>query len=101
MATTSPDATFDMLVLAAIKGERCPQSYPFGPFHSHVTSALAKAGRIRIEIFKYNWRVITIMEGPHAGKQTAPSPEGGMPYRTIFKDHVTWSTANRRGTEAR
>lgn len=89
------DRTFELLQAAALRGERCPQSYPFGPLRSNITSALAKAGRIRIEIFKYNWRVVTLMEGPHKGKQTAPSPEGGQPYRTIFKDFVSVSPRNR------
>lgn len=36
---------------------------------------LIKSGRIIIEVFGRSWRVITILQGPHAGKKTAPPPD--------------------------
>lgn len=80
--------TFALLKEVARKGERCPAGKPFGPLVPAVMSALAHAGRIRIEIFCHNFRVVTIMEGPNKGLQTMPSPHGGLPYRTVFRDHI-------------
>lgn len=88
------NATFDALVAAAVAGERCPQSQPFGPFPPSATGILARAGRIRVEIFTLNWRVVTIMEGPHRGKTTAPCPhsKSGKPYKVIGKDNAPPAT---------
>ena len=77
---------FDRIVACALKGERCPMNYPLGPINGPGLSALARAGHIRIEVFMHNWRVVTILSGEHAGKQTQSPPKGkgtGMPYRTI------------------
>lgn len=79
------DATFALLEEVACNGERCPQSKPFGPLNPRTMSALAHAGRICIEIFFHNWRVVTIMEGPHLGRQTMRPPKAGKPYRAVFK----------------
>lgn len=82
------DSAFAMLETAASLGERCPQSPPFGPIQSTACGALARAGRIRVEIFMHNWRVVTILEGPHKGKHTArcPYPNAKRPYKVIDKD---------------
>lgn len=80
--------TFALLEEVARKGERCPAGKPFGPLVPAVMSALAHAGRIRIEIFAHNFRVVTIMKGPNKGAATMASPHGGLPYRTVFKDHI-------------
>lgn len=80
--------TFAFLVHVACRGERCPAGKPYGPLVPAVMSALAHAGRIRIEIFAHNWRVVTIMEGPLMGRSTMASPRGGLPYRTVFLDHI-------------
>ena len=83
--------TFKRLEAAAAAGERCPQSPPMGTLSSAAAGQLARAGKIRIEIFMHNWRVVTIMEGPHAGKQTQPPPAGkggGKPYKIIYRDHI-------------
>lgn len=71
---------FMRIVAAAVAGERCPQSAPFGPISSASVSALFGAGRIRSEVYSLNWRVITILTGEHAGLRTAPPPHGGQPY---------------------
>lgn len=88
------DRDFKLIEAAAAKGERCPQSQPHGPLQYASSGTLARAGRIRVEIFAHNWRVATIMEGPHKGKQTLRSPYKGTqrPYRVIYKDHITLNT---------
>lgn len=93
-AQATLDLDFAAIEAAAAKGERCPQSRPHGPLNAGSSAALARAGRIRVEIFAHNWRVVTIMEGPHKGKQTMGSPYAGSgkPYRVIYKDHVAWNT---------
>lgn len=85
------DRTFFIVEAAADKGERCPQSPPMGMLNSAALGALAREGRLRIEIFMHNYRVVTIMDGPHKGKQTLPPPAGkgsGRPYKIIYKDHI-------------
>lgn len=79
--------TLAILERAAAAGERCPVSS--GPDASanvpsaHV-SALAKAGRISVEISSRNWRQITILTGPNANKATAPNPDKhARVYQTI------------------
>lgn len=80
------DDCFATLERCAAAGERCPVNQPKGSFPSDRTSKLARQGKIRVEIFRYNWRVVTILVGPHAGKQTAPAPEGTRPYVIIDKN---------------
>ena len=83
------DRTYALIEAAALAGERCPQSKPFGPLDRNATRVLAKSGRIKIEIFMHNWRVATIMEGHSAGKQTKmPEHANPKPYKIIYKDHV-------------
>lgn len=87
------DRVFKLLENCAVNGERCPQKEPHGILSTVENIAiadLARAGRIRVEIFAHNWRVVTICEGPHRGKKTAPSPYkgGGIPYKVIEKDDV-------------
>jgi hypothetical protein len=71
---------FRLIAAAAIAGERCPQSYPHGTISAACVTALVRAGRIRSEVYRGNWRVITILKGEHKGKSTAPYPDGGSPY---------------------
>lgn len=90
-APVTPEAlneTFALLEAVARNSWRCPHSKPFGPLVPAVMSALAHAGRIKIEIFTRNWRVVTIMQGPHKGASTMRSPNEGQPYRTVFRDHI-------------
>lgn len=79
---------YDLILASVIVGARAPQSKPFGPLDSTETSALAKAGCIKIEIYAHNWRVITIMEGPHKGKHTQLPDPRGRPYKVVYLDHV-------------
>jgi hypothetical protein len=84
------DRNFALIEAAASKGDRCPQAKPFGPLDAAAPAALARAGRIRIEVFMHNFRVVTMMDGPHKGKQTqaAPKQGSGKPYKIIYKDHI-------------
>lgn len=92
------DREFALLESAAANGERCPQSVPHGPLNSSVTGALARSGRIRIEIFAHNWRVVTLLDGPHKGKQTMPTPHKGSrrPYKTIGVETIMTTLVSRR-----
>ena len=81
----SADEAFAKLEATALVGGRCPLAGTDG-LTSQLTAALARAGRIRIDVYPHNWRVITITEGPNAGKATAPPPNPAWrPYLTIEK----------------
>jgi hypothetical protein len=100
MTALSPanlDRAFALLVECAVKGERCPITS--GPdqhpllIHEQV-SMLARAGRIRVETSGRNFRQITILTGPHAGKKTAPNPNANARiFRTMDGSGVVSNTA--------
>ena len=71
---------FGLLEAAAVAGERCPFSNPFGPISSASITALVESGRIRSEVYRHNWRVVTILDGPHKGKSTQAAAPGLAPY---------------------
>jgi hypothetical protein len=75
------DRNFALLEAAAVAGERCPQTSPHGPIDPGAISELFKAGRIRSEVYVTNYRVVTILVGPHAGKSTARLGPWAMPWR--------------------
>jgi len=79
---------FALLEAAAASGARCPQNVPFGPLAAGASTQLARAGRIKVELYVHNWRVVTILDGPHKGRSTQPCPYGGSekPYKVIEKD---------------
>jgi hypothetical protein len=79
------EEAFAQLEQAAAKGDRCPvSSGPGASLDKKHVAALAKAGRIAVEISSKNWRRVTILTGEHAGKSTAPSPhKGNRVYQTI------------------
>lgn len=83
------DKGFRQIVAAAKAGQRCPtnrtQENPTGELRAGVTTALVKAKRIRVEIFAHNWRVVEIIDGPHAGLRTAPPPYkfATKPYKVL------------------
>jgi hypothetical protein len=77
---------FEQLEKAAVAGARCPITGTNG-LTSNLTGALARSGQIRIDVYPHNWRVVTIMTGPNAGRATAPPPnKHWKPYLTIQKD---------------
>lgn len=73
---------FVTLERCAVAGERCPNNGTPG-IDSAVTGALARAGKIKVEVSGRNWRTVTILIGPHAGRKTMPDPNGGHIYKTI------------------
>lgn len=79
----SESEAFSLLEKAAAFGRRCPKAGE-QDLTSTLTGALARAGKIRIDVYPHNWRVVTILEGPQAGKATAPPPnKDWRPYLTI------------------
>jgi hypothetical protein len=78
--------TFNAIVNAAVAGKRAPlSSRNGGSLNPDAVKHLVKAGKIRIEIFVHNFRVITILSGEHAGKHTA-QPNGKQPHLIIDAD---------------
>lgn len=99
-----------MYVAAAIAGNRAPTKDDMDhiPMVARATKQLVKDKAIKIEISGRNWRQITIMTGQHAGKSTAPNPNGMLPHRVLFGDqdlthgkttHVKPSTGRPRKYE--
>jgi hypothetical protein len=78
---------FGLLERAAVNGERCPLSHGphASPLKSKHVSALARAGKIFVEISGRNFRRVTILVGPHAGAKTAADPDAGHVYATVGK----------------
>ena len=80
---------FAQIERAALAGERCPSTHgtynSSGTLSSGITTMLLREGRIKIEIYGRNWRVIEILKGPNAGKRTkeAPGYPKVWPYRTL------------------
>lgn len=89
------DGVLALIEQAAINGTRCPQGTVVS---SHMVRELAREGLIRIEISGKNWRRVTLLKGEHAGKSSAPDPEGRAPYRTIEGERDYWHT---RGSQVR
>ena len=77
---TEPD--YELILAAALAGERCPFSHPHGPLATGTPRALIDAGRVRFELYRHNWRVAVILTGPHAGQKTMLAGDGTLkPYR--------------------
>jgi hypothetical protein len=79
----------DEIVNAALMGERCPinAAESAGGLPRGATTELARAGLIRVEVYPHNWRVIEILQGPHAGKRTAPPPNRKWRPYLIVDEH--------------
>ena len=75
------DATFARLETIAAAGRRCPPRSAF--LHHDALSILAAQGRIRVEVWCHNWRVVEILTGPHTGARTQAAPLGREPYRVL------------------
>lgn len=89
------DAVFDRIVQAAVNGERCPQTGHDG-FTSAITTALARAGRILIEVYARNWRVVEILTGPHKGKRTMACPHNRSAAPHIVVGRETYQGGSRQ-----
>lgn len=68
---------------AAVMERRCPMNGEAG-FDSNDLADLAHAGRIKVETYAHNFRVVTILLGPYAGKKTQACPSRcKSPWRVI------------------
>lgn len=76
------DNCFASIERAACEGARCPTNGNCGVETAYVIE-LARQGRIRIEISGHNYRTVTILTGPNAGKRTRPDPSGRMSWRVF------------------
>lgn len=79
------DRAFDVLVAAALAGERCPHSTSPDQHPALCKGQVGKLvaeGRISVAIYPKNFRVVTILVGEHTGKTTKPAPAGQVPYLT-------------------
>lgn len=99
--------TLAMIVEAACDGARCPETtrsdYVKGErvlirgLARGAATVLAAEGKIKVEIFARNFRRITILVGPHAGKATADPPFGKLaqPYRVVTTETYEFRRAKR------
>lgn len=76
---------FEQLEEAAAQGLRCPEN-GVGHLRNGAVSKLCRIGKVRSEVYRENYRVVTILHGPHAGKSTRRPPFIGEPYRVIGRD---------------
>jgi|SRR6185437_5763477 len=91
----TPAEAFAILERAAVSGARCPKTGERG-LTSTLTGDLARAGKIRIDVYPHNFRVVTILSGSHAGKSTMPAPNPKWrPYLTIDTENPTKPTYTR------
>ena len=86
------DELFSKIVGIARAGERCPtnEHLPYGGLQR-----LARSGLLRIEVFRHNYRVVTILTGPFAGAKTKRDPSLGPDARPYMV--VDTASGPRRG----
>lgn len=87
------ERSFALIEAAAVKGERAPQGAPHGPLGNGTVTALYRAGRVRGAIYSNNWRVLTILAGPNAGKSTMAAPAGARPHLILDRNSVSTPSA--------
>ena len=82
------ERAYTMIEQAAIHGDRCPFNDNMDATGRCFVPELARTGRIRVEVYARNWRVVTLLTGEHKGKHTAlPSfATVGGPYVTIDRN---------------
>jgi hypothetical protein len=80
------DRAYQAILDSAVKRERCPENGERG-LSSGIVRRLANDGLIKVEVFARNYRVVTILTGPHKGKRTkAPPYKVQHPKLEITKD---------------
>jgi hypothetical protein len=93
------DLVFASLERIALAGQRCPMNDDIRG-GSATMMALARDGRILIEVAGKNFRQITILTGPHAGLKTMPPPAtaGGVckPFLTIGREKLRAAPSTRQ-----
>lgn len=86
----TPDQAFALIEAAVIAGARCPMTQPHGPLSQKAIPTLVKQGKIVSRVSGRNWRTVTILVGPHAGKRTMPDPNakpGAKPRLITGRSH--------------
>lgn len=94
------DAVFALLVECAVAKKRCPQNATIsdhvaglGLTHGSstvLTTPLAEQGRIYVEVYTHNWRVVEIRQGPHTGARTEECPhKNNGPYLVFPSQKAT------------
>lgn len=87
---------FAVLEAAAVAGRRCPGN-DTGAVSSDLVGMLARAGRIKVEIYALNFRVVEIMTGPNAGRRTKARPhDSSPPWKVIDKNGSHTDTSVQR-----
>jgi hypothetical protein len=82
------EKVFVAIESAALAGERCPVNGKFGVtslnYEQQAVHELCRAGRIKSEIYGFNYRVIEITAGPNKGKRTKENPKvNAKPYKVV------------------
>lgn len=98
ITATNLDQAFDALETVAITNGRCPTNEEIG---RGVIAAIAASGRIKVEAFGRNFRRITILTGPRAGRMTMAPPGPWRPYKTVDKDGTHRDTVVSRRAAVR
>ena len=80
------ERTLAIIIATALANERCPQNAYGKGIESAALNRLAKTGWITVHYSSNNFRCIHILKGPHAGKHTAPDPNGNQVYLVLDKD---------------
>jgi len=79
---------FAVVEAAAAQGLRCPTRKEAVAFHNRA-SELAWQGFIKVEVYARNYRVVTILVGPYAGKSTKPpSTKSATPWLTQTRESM-------------
>lgn len=87
--------TLAQIEAAAAKGERCPTNDLFP--NSAAIGVLCRRGNIRVEVSMHNFRQVTILTGPHAGKSTqAPPYLNGHPPQPYLVMDTSGTKRNKR-----
>ena len=97
--TLKPDAMLELFGEVAARGARCPANDTNGIGASAV-QILCRRGDIRIEISGRNYRQVHILKGPHAGKVTAPNPDGHAVWKVVGTQKSQHRLARDRDREA-
>ena len=83
--------TYNQVVEAALRKRRCPDN---ASINSAQLTALARQGRLRIDISGRSYRTVHVLTGPHAGLSTLPDPDKGRVFKSIGV--VSTSTLRRK-----
>lgn len=99
------EAAYAIIERAAIAGARAPKNISLdiddGEVKAYAVHELCRTGRIKVEIYGRNFRRMTILTGPHEGKQTAASPKIFARARMTIGLTTTRAAKTPRGAQGR